>query len=89
MDLNIKKEKDGTLIVEMKGVDAYLPNLLRHVLWEDETVTFAAFDKDHPYVGTPKLIIRGRNPEKSLKEAIKKVRERFEVLNELVQTKIK
>ncbi len=89
MDINVKKEKDGTLVVEMKDVDPYIPNLLRHVLWEDESVTFAAFDKDHPYVGVPKLIIRGKNPEKSLKEAVKKVRNRFEALNDVFQKNLK
>ncbi len=88
MDINIKKEKDGTLIVEMKDVDPYIPNLLRHVLWEDDAITFAAFEKDHPYIGTPKLIIRGKNPEKSLREAIEKVKTRLKVLNEEVQKKL-
>ncbi len=82
MEINVKKEKDGTLIVEVKGVDAYLPNLLRQELWNDDGVTFAAFDKDHPYIGTPKLIVRGKNPEKSLMDAIERLKNMFKQLED-------
>ena len=89
MELSVRKERDGTLIVEMSGVDAYLPNLLRQELWKDDTITFAAFDKDHPHIGTPKLIVRGKNPEESLLQAVKRLKNTFKQLEDAFRSSFK
>ncbi len=88
MEVNLNKQDDGTLIVEIGGADAYLPNLLRQELWDDDTVTFVAFDKDHPYIGTPKLIVRGKDPVKSVLDAIERLKKTFEALEEAFKNSI-
>ncbi|MBW6451523.1 MAG: DNA-directed RNA polymerase subunit L [DPANN group archaeon] len=49
-----------------------LPNMLRVALWEDPTVTLAAYEKKHPLMGNPTLIIKAKDPNKALLNAIKK-----------------
>ena len=66
-----EKIDNGTVAFTLEGVRHTMPNLLRHKLWEDKDVEFAAYEKKHPYVGDPRIVIRSKNPEKSLMNAIK------------------
>ena len=69
-----KMGKDG-ISVEIEGAGHTLANMLRETLWDDKTVTSAAYEKRHPYLGHPNLMIKGKNPEKSLKNAVKRAKD--------------
>ena len=71
-----KMGKDG-ISVEIEGAGHTLANVLRETLWDDKTVTSAAYEKKHPYLGHPNLMIKGKNPEKSLKDAVKRTQDMF------------
>ena len=71
MDVKVTKEGKDTIVVEFDGARHTIPNLLRNNLWDDTSVTLAAYEKKHPYLGNPKLIIKSKNPKKSLLDAIK------------------
>ncbi|MFH1126952.1 MAG: RpoL/Rpb11 RNA polymerase subunit family protein [archaeon] len=70
MDVKLKKESKEMLTLELVGGSHTIPNLLRSELWNDSTVTFAAYEKKHPYLGNPLIIVRAKDSMKSLKGAI-------------------
>ena len=77
MKVKVLEKKKDTLIIEIEGVRHTLPNALRNELWNDSSVTLAAYEKKHPYLGNPKLIIKGKNPRKSLQDAIKRTQDKI------------
>ncbi len=66
-----EKIDSNTIAFEIEGMRHTIPNLLRTKLWEEKDVDFAAYEKKHPYVGNPRIIVRSKNPQKSLQNAIK------------------
>ena len=80
MNINITKTGTEMITVEMDGARHTIPNVLREELWKDSTVTFAAYEKKHPYIGNPKLIIKSKDPKKSLLTAIKNTQDNIKTL---------
>ncbi len=80
MKINIIEEKKDLLVIELEGVKHTLPNLLRNVLWEDKDVDYTAYEKKHPYLGHPRLVIKGKDPKKSLEKAVKSSKDLFKNL---------
>lgn len=70
MDVEIEK-KDDRLILKVEK-NHTLFNLIRKALWE--VGAEAGYDKGHPYIGKATLVVKDKNPEKKLKEAIIKVK---------------
>lgn len=75
MKVEVESEDKGTLIIKIEDSRHTLPNMIRRALWEDPSVTFAAYEKKHPFLGAPRLIIRAKDPKKALFTAIKKTEE--------------
>ena len=75
MDIEFIEDKKDLIVIELKNSDETIPNLLRNILWDDKDVDYAAFERKHPYLTNPRIIVKGKNPKKSLKNAIKKSRE--------------
>ncbi|MCI0496673.1 MAG: DNA-directed RNA polymerase subunit L [Thermoplasmata archaeon] len=75
----IAKDKDS-MEIEVPGEDATLLSPLLNALLEDDKVTFATFKKNHPLVGSNRVIIRVSEgkPQTALKRAAKKVEKDFE-----------
>ena len=80
MDVNVKKSGKDTLNVEIVGDTHTLSNLLREELWNDSAVTFAAYEKKHPYLDNPLLIVKAKDPMKSLKGAVKRCSDNMSLL---------
>jgi len=76
MELNILEESKTKLIVEIKGEDATLCNILRKELWNDDSVKAAAFAIAHPSATAPQLIVEtsGKAPRDVILEAVSRVR---------------
>lgn len=72
MKINILEEKKDALVVEIEGERHTIPNLIRESLWEDNSVVLAAYEKKHPMLGSPKVIINAKDPRKALISAIKR-----------------
>lgn len=71
--VTILEESKSRLQAEVIGADHTVLNVVVQELWNDSTITVAAYTIDHPLVGKPKLVIEGSNPKKSLKEACQRV----------------
>ena len=78
MAITQEKIDNKTVAFVLEGMRHTIPNLVRSKLWEDKDVEFAAYEKKHPYVGEAKIIVRAKNPEKSLINAIKLAQEEAE-----------
>jgi len=63
----IEKTK-GKIKVEVLGEDHTLLNLLRENAWKAGAEQ-AAYIIEHPYLSEPKIIIRSKNPKKTLTDS--------------------
>lgn len=87
MELNVVKEDEKTLSLELKGETVALTNLIRKELWSDKNVVESAQIKEHPYLAEPKVFVKVSRG--SPKNALKKASDRIESqLNEF-RTKFK
>jgi DNA-directed RNA polymerase subunit L len=69
MKINKVKDTKEMLHVELEGETHTLANAVREELYEDKSVEGAAYMVKHPLVSNPELIVKGKNPKKSLKDA--------------------
>jgi len=73
MKINIIENTKGKLKLEVDTDLAFL-NLLNDYLWRIKDVDIAAFTRKHPYIATPEIMVKSRNPKKSLLNAVKKIK---------------
>lgn len=76
MELNVIEESKNRLVVEIKGEDATLCNLIRKELWNDDSVKAAAYSVKHPSIGIPILVVEtsGKSPREALLDAVKRLK---------------
>jgi len=75
MELKIIKDEKDMMQVELVGESTTFANLLKDELYEDKSVTSAAFLVEHPLVSNPRIIVRtkGKTPKKALKDAAARI----------------
>lgn len=73
MELNILKDEKDKLILEIDDSNATMAAAVKNELWKDQKIKATAFNRKHPLVGKPQLIVEGSNPKELLKEAAKRV----------------
>ena len=89
MEINILEEKAKRLVFELKGEDHTLCNVLREELWNDKSVTVAAYNISHPLVGIPKFFVEtdgSKEPRKALKDAISRLKKKNSELSKQLTT---
>ena len=67
MDLKILKKEKDSLEVEIDSLT--MVELLRVYLNKDASISFAAWKRKHP-TENPILSVKGKNPKKSIKDAV-------------------
>ena len=79
MNIKIMGKGKNKLRSEFEGEDHTLINLLRQTLWE-ENVDYAAYEKKHPFLENPVLILETdkKDPTKTVKAAAKKITNQME-----------
>ena len=78
MKINVIKNSENELKIEIVGGSHGLCNLLTKRLLEDKDVDFAGYDVPHPLASSPTLYVRTKGkvkPEEALVKAVKKIRE--------------
>ena len=80
MELNILEEKKNRLVFELKGEGHTLANAIRKELWNDEHITIATYNVEHPLIEVPKFIVEtdGADPKKLLSAAAKRLQKHVE-----------
>ncbi len=86
MELKVLEESKNRLVVEVKGEDATLMNILRKELWNDDSVKAAAYAIKHPSVSNPQLIVEtsGKSPRDALADAVKRLKKELASLEKAV-----
>lgn len=71
MELKKIKEDEKSMLLEIRGEDFTLTNLLREALWEDKNVSESAQVKEHPYLAQPKIWVKTSrgSPKTALEKA--------------------
>ncbi|MEM5797773.1 MAG: DNA-directed RNA polymerase subunit L [Candidatus Aenigmatarchaeota archaeon] len=68
MEIAILEETDNKIVIEVRGEDHTLLNILREACWQ-EGAEQASYMIEHPYMSQPKLIVYGKNPRKIVANA--------------------
>lgn len=76
MKLNMIQDEPKNLIIEFVGVDRGVVELVKDRLLDNKDVEFATVVKEHPEVGSPRLVIKtARNARGLVSKAVEKVGE--------------
>ncbi|MFH1630829.1 MAG: RpoL/Rpb11 RNA polymerase subunit family protein [Candidatus Aenigmatarchaeota archaeon] len=70
MNVKVLEQNDDKLKIELD--DLTLVNLLHENLWKTK-IDYSAYVKDHPYLSQPVLVVKSKDPKKSLTEAADKI----------------
>jgi DNA-directed RNA polymerase subunit L len=68
MDLQVVEQKGDKIQIEVKGENHTLLNLIRENAWK-AGADQASYMIKHPYLSTPKIIIKSKHPKKVLTDA--------------------
>lgn len=76
MEFNVIEDKKGRFQAELIGVDGTVCNLIVDELWNDKSVTVAAYNIEHPLVANPKIVIEtdGADTKKAFVDAIARLK---------------
>ena len=70
MNVKVLSQDKEKLKVEVD--DLTLVNLIHENLWKTK-VEYSAYSKDHPYLSQPVILVKSKEPKKSLIEAADKI----------------
>jgi DNA-directed RNA polymerase subunit L len=73
MKIEVIKDEKDTLEFYIEGERHTLPNLLKERLSKQSDLDFVAYKLDHPIDTKARLILKGKNPKKSLKDVVKEM----------------
>ena len=79
MEINVLEKTKKRLVFTLKGSTHTICNVLKDELWKDKDVTAAAYNIDHPLIGTPKFIIEtngNQEPAKALTNACNRLKKK-------------
>ena len=85
--LEVVEEKKDLLKLEFRGETNTLPQVLATQIWQ-ENGEAAAF-QEHPFMESPKLVVRGSSPKKLLEKAAKAIEDQCDEFKEEFQRALK
>jgi DNA-directed RNA polymerase subunit L len=68
MELKVLEKKPDKIRMEVTGEDHTLLNVLTEYAWEAKA-SQASYAVDHPYLSKPELMVKSKNPKKTLNDA--------------------
>ena len=86
MNVKLLEEADDKLKLEVP--DITLVNLLNENVWKQKGIDLSAYDIPHPYVSQPVLIVKSKNPKKSVIEAAERIIDDVKELRRLAKKKL-
>jgi DNA-directed RNA polymerase subunit L len=75
MELKVIEKKPDKLRMELVGETHTLLNILTEYAW-DAKASQASYIIDHPYLSQPELIVKSKNPKKTLSDAAQMIIDR-------------
>jgi DNA-directed RNA polymerase subunit L len=67
MTIEVLESDDNKLKVKID--DLTLVNLLNDNIWKQKNLKYSAYNIDHPYMAKPVLLIKSKDPKKTLIDA--------------------
>ncbi len=67
MKVEILEETDNRIKIQIDGT-LTIANLLNENIWKQK-VDYSAFQMDHPYLSKPIVVVKSKNPKKSVLDA--------------------
>jgi DNA-directed RNA polymerase II subunit RPB11 len=80
MEIRILDDKKNKLLIEVKGVDHTLCNILQTELWNDKHVKTATYSIRHPQISVPQMVVE-TDGEESPKNALINAVQRLQKTN--------
>lgn len=84
MKVEVLEDENDVLKIEIHD-NLTLVNLLNENIWKQRGLDYAAYAQDHPYISKPVLVVKSKNPKRSLLDAadriiedVKELRKQFE-----------
>jgi len=74
MEIKVLEKSSESIKIEVVGESHTLLNLLREKSWKAGAIQ-ASYMIEHPYLSSPKIIVRAKNPKKVLADASQMVGE--------------
>ncbi|MDD5331767.1 MAG: DNA-directed RNA polymerase subunit L [Candidatus Nanoarchaeia archaeon] len=76
MEIKLLSKEGTKLKFEIKGETHTFCNLLRKELWNDKNVEFAGYNVPHSLTKEIIFILDAKDPEKALKDAVSRLKDR-------------
>ena len=76
MEIRILDDKKNKLLIEVKGVDHTLCNILQTELWNDKHVKTATYSIRHPQISVPQIVVETggeESPKNALINAVQRL----------------
>lgn len=76
MEIKILDDKKNKIILEVKGADHTLCNIIKSELWSDKHVKIATYSIRHPQISVPQIIVETdgeESPKNALINAVQKL----------------
>ena len=86
MNLKVIEQDKEKLKVEID--DLTLVNIIHENLWKTK-IDYSAYVKEHPYLSQPVILVKSKDPKKSLIEAAEKIVEDCDVLKKKIEKAVK
>ena len=78
MEIEVLKDEKNKYEVKIKEEQHTILNLLSKELFNDKNIEFAGYKVEHPLINEAILSISGKNPKKSIKDAITRIQKQID-----------
>ena len=85
--MNVKVVEKGKEKLRIEVDNIFLVNLLNENIWKQRGVRFSAYTRDHPYLSEPQLLVKSKNPKKTILNAADQIIEDVKNLQKQLKKK--
>ena len=73
MELEIIEDEPKSIILEFRGADRGIADVIKDRLLLNKDVEFAGVVKEHPEIGMPRLVVKAGKPKAAVLKAVEEV----------------
>ena len=78
MEIEVLKDEKNKFEFKLKDEQHTILNLLSKELFNDKNIEFAGYRVEHPLINEAIVSVSGKNPKKSIKDAITRIQKQVE-----------
>lgn len=71
MEIELIEDENGKMKIRIP--DLTMVNLINENIWQQKGVEVAAYATEHPYLSQPVLLVKSKNPKKSILDACQQI----------------